>query len=269
MYNRGVPANRFRSHRVEAVVLRHQDWGETDRLLWLFTLEQGKLRAVAKGVRKARSRKAGHLEPFTRVSLLLAEGRDLPIITQAEAQATYPGIHNDLERIAYAAYVIELLDRFTFEEGENGTLYRLLVDTLTRLDAGTNPALTVHYYEMRLLDQVGFRPRLFECASCGEEIKARDQFFSALHGGILCPRCGTKDPACRPASQGALRVLRHVQRSRFEEAQRLPVPDNLDREVEDLMGYYFTYMLERSLNTPAFLRRLRKPGSASPEKEKH
>lgn len=258
MYNRYVPTNRFRTHRMEAVVLRHQDWGEADRLLWLFTLEQGKLRAVAKGVRKARSRKAGHLEPFTLVSLLLAEGRDLPIITQAEAQETFPALRDDLERIAHAAYVVELLDRFTYEEGENSALFRLLVETLTRLVSVDDLAFAVHYYEIRLLDLVGFRPRLFACADCGEEILPRDQYFSAAQGGVLCPRDGPKEPSARPITQGALHVMRHLQRSSFTEARRLQVSSPLNREVEDLFYYYFTYLLERALNTPVFLRRLRR-----------
>ena len=86
----------MRSFRLEAVVLRHNDWGEADRLLGLFTLEMGKLRALAKGVRKLRSRKAGHLEPFTRVNLLLARGRDLPLITQVETLDPYLPLHEGL-----------------------------------------------------------------------------------------------------------------------------------------------------------------------------
>jgi DNA repair protein RecO (recombination protein O) len=252
-----MPGNRFRTNRAEAIVLRHQDWGEADRLLWFFTLEKGKVRAIAKGVRKARSRKAGHLEPFTRVSLLLADGRDLPIITQAEAQETFPSLRDDLERMAHAAYVVELLDRFTYEEGENSALFRLLFETLARLALHDDLAFVVHYYEMRLLDLVGFRPRLFECSNCSEEIVPRDQYFSAAQGGVLCPRCGSSEPSSRPISQGALRVLRHLQRSSFDEARRLNVSLVHHREVEDILSYYFTYLLERALNTPNFLRRLR------------
>lgn len=252
-----MATNRFRTHRVEAVVLRHQDWSEADRLLWLFTREQGKLRAVAKGVRKMRSRKAGHLEPFIRVSLLLAEGRDLPIITQAEAQETFIPLREDLVRMGYAAYVVELLDRFTYEEGENSSLYRLLVETLERLSQETELGLAVRYYEIRLLDLVGFRPQLFQCAKCAEEIKPQDQYFSALAGGVLCPACGRQAPEAHLVSQRALQLLRHCQRSSYPEAKRLRVSPAVDREVELLMQHYFTYILERGLNTPEFLRRVK------------
>ena len=141
--------SRVRSQRVEAIVLRHMDWGEADRLLWLFTREVGKVRAVAKGIRKPRSRKAGHLEPFTRAELLLAHGRDLPIITQAEAKEVYPTLRVDLVRMGYASYIIELLDRFTYEEGENISLYRLLCDSLSRINKEKDPAFAVRYYDSK------------------------------------------------------------------------------------------------------------------------
>jgi hypothetical protein len=95
LYNLAMPS-RERSFRVEAVVLRHSNWGEADRLVGLFTREMGKIRAIAKGVRKLRSRKAGHLEPFTRTSLLLARGRDMFIITQAETIKAYMPLREDL-----------------------------------------------------------------------------------------------------------------------------------------------------------------------------
>ena len=259
---------RQRTFRLEAVVLRHFDWGEADRLVWLFSLELGKLRAVAKGVRKPRSRKAGHLEPFTRASLLLARGRDLPIITQAETLDAYLPLSDDLLRVSYASYVVELLDRFTYEEGENRGLYRLLVDTLGRLcqpvdpDEGTRLDLVTRFYEMRLLDYVGFRPQLFRCTSCGEEILPQDQYFSASQGGILCPRCGPQFTGSRAISMQALKYLRHFQRSNFTQASQAVLTPVVNREMENITQHYITYLLERSLNTPPFLRRARQ---AAPE----
>jgi len=249
---------RQRSQRIEAVVLRHTDWGEADRLLWLFTRELGKLRAVAKGVRKPRSRKAGHLEPFTRSSLLLARGRDMHIITQAEAVDPYLALREDLVRLGYASYVIELLDRFTYEEGENRALYRLLTDTLARLNSEPDPPFAVRYYEVRLLDLVGFRPQLFHCTACEAEIQPEDQYFSAEKGGVLCPRCGRGLPDARPITMPSLRLLRHFQRSGYADARRARLGITQDHELENLMGHYLTYLLERGLNSPAFIRRVRR-----------
>ena len=252
--------SRERVSRAEAIVLRHMDWGEADRLLWLFTRETGKIRAVAKGVRKPRSRKAGHLEPFTLVNLLLAQGRDLPIVTQAEMVASHLPLREDLQRMGYAAYVVELLDRFTYEEGENVQLFRLLADTLSRLCSEPEPAFVVRYYETRLLDLVGFRPQLSRCMQCGADIQPEDQYFSAAQGGLLCPKCGEHFPGARPITFGAVRFMRHIQRSTYEGAARLPLKNGVDGELEQLMQHYFTYLLERGLNTPAFLRLIDKKG---------
>jgi DNA repair protein RecO (recombination protein O) len=257
--------SRERSTRVEAVVLRHTDWGEADRLLGLYTRELGKLRVVAKGVRKLRSRKAGHLEPFTRVSLMLAHGRDLQIVTQAETIHAYTVLKEDLLLLGYASYVVELLDRFTYEEGENRALYRLLTDTLTRLASQHEPFRVVRYYEMRLLDLVGFRPQLFHCAKCEREILAEDQFFSGEYGGVLCPSCGATVPEARPISTLALKYLRYYQRSSYEETARAQISLIVGREMESLMQYYLTYLLERGLNTPTFLQRVKNLEKAKPE----
>lgn len=246
--------NLERSFRTEAVVLRHSDWGEADRMLVLFTREHGKVRAVAKGVRKVRSRKAGHLEPFTRSHLQMARGREILIVTQAETIDAYQPLRENLLLTGYAAYIVELLDRFTYEEGENRTLYRLLYETLERIAAGNDPFQLVRFYEIRLLDLLGFRPELFQCVGCGEEIRPQNQYFSALKGGVMCPKCGAGDPANRTVSLEVLRFLRHFQRSAYPEITKARIPQAVQLEMESLLQYYLTYLLERKLNTPDFLR---------------
>ena len=264
----------FRSLRAEAVVLRHSDFGEADRLLTLYTRERGKVRAIAKGARKIASRKAGHLEPFTRVKLQLAKGRDLFIVTQAETLDAYPALRADLTLTGYAAYVIELLDRFVpDEEAAVPSLFRLLTETLSRLaadtstlrqaqdnaslSAGSIPWLTVRSYEMRLLDLLGFRPQLFECANCKNEIQAQDQFFSAALGGAICQRCGQGLPGLWRISQEALKYLRHFQRSEYRTAMRARPDEATQKEIETLMQGYFQYLLERELNTPGFIKHVK------------
>jgi DNA repair protein RecO (recombination protein O) len=247
-----------RSFRVTAIVLRHADWGEADRLLTLFTRETGKLRAVAKGARKARSRKAGHLEPFTHVRLQLAKGRDLPIVTQADTVDAYIPIRDDLIKTGYAAYAAELLDRFTYEdETESSIPFRLLTETLGRISQERDAWLAVRYYEMRLLDYLGFRPQLFKCANCEEDIEPADQYFSPLAGGVICPRCGGGLSGLWSISVDALKYLRHFQRSSYSEASRAHPSADVKRELETLMQGFFTYLLERELNTPGFMKQIR------------
>ena len=248
----------FRSFRASAVVLRHADWGEADRLLTLYTREQGFVRALAKGARKITSRKAGHLEPFTHVTIQLAKGRDLLIVTQVETINAFLPLRDDLEKTGYASYIMELLLRFSYEEeGANPSVFKLLVETLGRVEAEEDAWLPVRYYEMRLLDAVGFRPHLFECANCGREILPEDQFFSFMAGGVICPRCGEGLPNLAGISLETLRYLRHFQRSSYKDASRARPSPEVRKEAETLMQGYFTYLLERELNSPGFINRIR------------
>jgi DNA repair protein RecO (recombination protein O) len=248
----------FRSFRVSAVVLRHKDWGEADQLLTLYTRELGKVRAVAKGARKVTSRKAGHLQPFTQVTLQLARGRDLLIVTQAETINAFLAIGADLLKTGYASYVIELLDRFTYDDdGGHSSTFKLLVETLDRLEKESDAWLAVRYYEMRLLDYVGFRPQLIDCVNCGREILPEDQFFSFSAGGAICPRCGQGLPNLNKISVETLKYLRHFQRSNYRDASRANPSLEVKKETEILMQGYFTYLLERQLNTPGFIKRVK------------
>ncbi len=250
-------AARPRSFRVEGIVLSHRDWGEADRHLTIYTREMGKVQSIAKGVRKPRSRKAGHLEPFTCSSILLAQGRSLFVLTQVEAVDTFNNLRDSLVLLGYASYIVELLDRFTFDEEENPGLYRLIKNTLRRFNRGDVPEVAVHYYEIRLLDHVGFRPQLFTCVACEEPIQAQNQYFSASKGGALCPSCGLEASEARPISMDALRFLRHFQRSSYQDAAKANLSSQFNAEIEAIISYYVTYLLERGLNSPSFIRRVR------------
>ena len=250
--------DRQRSFRVEAIVLRHADYGEADRLLTLYTRQLGKTRVLVKGARKLTSRKAGHLEPFTHVKLQLAKGRDLLLVTQADTVEAYLPLLENLMLTGHASYVVDLLDRFTYEDdAENVTVFRLLTDTLARLASTPDSWLAIRYYEMRLLDYLGFRPQLVECANCGREILAEDQFFSFSAGGVICPSCGRGLPNLVSISVEALKYLRHFQRSSYAEAARARPSPEVQKETESLMQGYFTFLLERELNTPGFIKRVR------------
>ncbi len=247
--------NTPRSFRAEAVVLDHRDWGEADRLVTLYTRQYGKLRAVVKGARKTRSRKGGHLQPFTHVTLQLARARGPFIITQVDTINAFLPLGEDLTLTGQASYMVELLHRFSYDEEEsNPAIFRLLVESLTRLSHGVDPWLVVRYYEMRLLDYLGFRPQLQNCISCGTKIEPEDQFFSGSEGGVLCPDCGTQHPSVRSVSVEALKYFRHFQRSSYADAHRADPDPKVRAEIENLMQFYLTYLLERGLNSPRFIR---------------
>jgi DNA repair protein RecO (recombination protein O) len=131
------------------------------------------------------------------------------------------------------------------------------VDTLRRLSEGADSFVPLRYYEMRLLDLIGFRPMLFQCAKCGKEIKPENQFFSAEQGGVLCPSCGARSSDSRLISMDALRFLRHFQRSDYKTALKADPSPKIRAEIEAIMNHYLTFHLERSLNTPEFLKQIK------------
>ena len=149
------------------------------------------------------------------------------------------GLRQDLQRVAFASYVVEVLDRFTYEEGQNVSMFHLLADTLSRLENQDNLETVVHYYEVRLLDLLGFRPQLFECIDCGQEILPESQYFSPLAGGVACPRCGGRRSEAWKVDQDVLRYLRHLQRSKWTRVEKLDIPAKTEASLADLVERYF------------------------------
>jgi len=250
--------SRERTFRTEAIVLRRKDFGEADRLLTLFTPEAGKIQAIAKGIRKLKSRKAGHLELYTRANLLVARGRDMDIITQAETVEAYRPLREELLRSTYGSYCVELLDKFTPDEAENRPLYDLLAQALGWLAEARDLALTTRYYELQLLGMAGYQLELFRCVIKGETIKAEDQFFDPGEGGVICPACGEGRPGVFPITLKALKVLRFMQSSPYESLRDLKLSAGVHTEVERVTQRAITYYLERQLKSVEFLKQVRR-----------
>jgi DNA repair protein RecO (recombination protein O) len=251
---------RERSFRTPALILKRRDFGEADRMLTILTPDDGKLDVLAKGARKLTSRKTGHVELFTRADLLVSRGRDFGQVTQAEMTAPYLTLREDLTRGAYATYVVELLDRFTTEseDHDGGRLFALLDATFARVSDAADPRLAVRYYELQLLDRVGFRPELHECVIGRESIQPEDQYFSVSEGGAVCPTCAARGRATLLAiTLGGLKVLRHLQRSSYDVVAALHLAPALHDEIERIMLAYITHVLERRVQSIEFVQRVR------------
>jgi DNA repair protein RecO (recombination protein O) len=255
--------SRVRLHRTEAIVLKRHDFGEADRILTLYTPDRGKLHAIAKGVRRITSRKSGHVELFTHTGLLLAEGRNLHVLTQAETIQPYLGIRVDLLRTTYAYYVAELVDRFVGEGVESRPTFDLLRDGLQAISDCADPSLATRFFEIRFLGVLGYRPQLFHCAGCGSELEPGDTAFSPEAGGALCSECagGYSDRLRLP--DPAFRALRFMQTREWAVAQRINLTPETRSALERLMHAYVRHLLERDLKSIEFLRGLRRMSGAS------
>ncbi|MFQ5611790.1 MAG: DNA repair protein RecO [Anaerolineae bacterium] len=247
-----------RLYRTEGLVLRRTDFGEADRLLTVFTPDLGKLRLIAKGARKTKSRKAGHIELFTHTALLVAKGRNLDIISQAESLESFRPLREDLGRISYAYYVVELLDRFIEEGDENFPLFELALRTVARLsdEAAENLFLALRYFELHLLGLTGFQPQLHFCVACGNPLQPVTNYFQVADGGVLCPKDGEARAHAEPLLVATLKVLRFLQTEAWPRVKGLQLTPATGEKVEKTLQRYITYLLERKLKSTDFLKHL-------------
>jgi DNA repair protein RecO (recombination protein O) len=256
-----VATSRFT--KTEALVLKQAPLGEADRVLTLFTAGHGKLRAVARGVRRPRSRMAGHVEPLVYCRLMLVRGHALPVVAGVETVRGFPLLRRDLEATARARVCAELVDAFSPEEQPNPPVLALLLEVLEWLEAGEGDRL-LRYFELQLLQRVGYMPELYHCVGCKAAVLPDQHAFSPSMGGVVCLSCvasGVPGAPVLPLSLNALKVLRHFLGHSYQEVRGLHLKPPLAKELEGLTGGYITYLLERQRKAPAFLESLRSAGA--------
>ena len=264
---------RARLYKTEAIVLRSMDLGEADRVLTVLTPRLGKLRVVAKGIRRPRSRLGGGLEPFSDVQLVLAIGRTFDVVTQIAIEDAHLGLRDDLQATAEAWYLVELADRFCEGNADSHGPFVLLAQGLAALDAPAGAVAreaVARWFELHLLDAMGFRPELTRCIECGAQIEPMGNTFSPVAGGVLGPECAHAALGAARISPGALKILRHLQRSELADVLRLSIPRGMHREVERLLHETVSAILERELRTRDFLDEVNTrvavgPGPMAPE----
>jgi DNA repair protein RecO (recombination protein O) len=240
-------------YKSEAIIIRRSDLGEADKILTIFTPNFGKLRVVAKGVRKVTSRLAGHVELFTRSQMLLAKARNLDIVTQSETVDAYRPLHDDLSRIAHASYASELLDAFTPDALENYAVYRLTSEVFALVSEDAHPDRVLLWFELQLLNYMGYAPELNQCVQCRGDLQPTTNGFSPAQGGVVCASCRRMGVG-RDLSVNALKLLRLLQRNPYSAVSRVRVDPDLSSELTGVMQSYITYTLERELRSAHFVK---------------
>jgi len=192
--------------RDRGVVLRTIRLGEADRIVTLMTERHGKVRAVAKGVRRTTSRFGSRLEPLSHVALLGWQGRgDLDTINQVEVLDTFRSVREDLDRMSAALSMLEVVDQVGQERHANPRLYEMAVRAVAAL-AERNSPMVVPAFFLKVLVLEGSAPVLDACVSCGEDDSVQLVAFDIVEGGVLCRTCRRG----RPLSQEGLALLRRT-----------------------------------------------------------
>jgi DNA repair protein RecO (recombination protein O) len=234
-------------YRDEGVVLRTYRLAESDRIVVLMTAEHGKVRAVAKGVRKTKSKFGARLEPMSHVRLLLYRGRELDIVSQADSIEPLSPMLSTLDRASQGMAAIEAVDQLALEREPNPRLYRMAVGVLRTIAQHPSP-LNVPAFYWKLLAAEGLEPQLDACVRCGEsgDLVA----FDVNEGGVQCRACRT-GTAISPA---ALAIMRDILGGRLNEALTLP-ESPATHEVGTLATRALEHHIERRLKAVAMIER--------------
>jgi len=229
-------------YRDQGVVLRTIKLGEADRIVTFATQSHGKVRAVAKGVRKTKSRFGGRLEPITHLALQFYEGRELDVVTQAETIDHFRAVREDLDRVAKATSMLEAVDQVLQEREPNARVYQMLVGALRALAAGNAPLIVPAFF-WKLLSLEGAHPVLDGCASCGAD-DVDLVAFDLAEGGALCRDCRRGVAV----SEDALTLVRAILGGGLAAALSVPA-SSTTFEVEHLAAHSMEQHLERRLRS--------------------
>ena len=247
------PNPRSRTWRSEAVVLRHRPIGDADKICILLTPDRGRVEAVARGVRKPKSKLAGHVAEITLGQFQFAQGRDLFTITGAQTIDAFTALHDDLDRLARAAAICELVDRSTEFDVPAPAASALLRESLSALSETDHPDAPVQWFTLRYLDAQGYRPELDRCAACAARLEPDGNGFSPAEGGATCPPCRRAGIGA-PLSSTAFRLLRFMRRSTLAALADVRVPGPVSAEIDRHLQGAVEGVLDGRLRSAAFVR---------------
>lgn len=251
-----MPAPRM--YHTEAIVLSRFELGEADRVLTLLTPNDGKLKAIAKGVRRPRSRIGGAVEPFAELNLVLVRARTFDVITSASVGHAWLALRERLESTATAWYLAELAERAVEERAFAYPVYALLRRAYQLLDDGMAPSRVARWFEFGLADALGMRPEVERCVECDRMLEEDEQFrWVPLLGGTLCGRHATPPAEHSDLSLAALKLLRAYRRLDIEAIAGLRLPASVEAEVEVALRRFIRSVLEREARSLAFLDEVR------------
>ncbi len=234
----------------EAIVLSGIRLGEADKLITFFTLKQGKLKGVAKGVRRMKSRFGASLEPFTHCKLIVFEKGEekLARINQCDIFHAFQSLREIWDGIEQASRMVHWVMQMTPEKEANQNIFKLLLQGLTFLETGQDRVLSTLLFIGQLVSDSGYQPHWDRCLKCRQGFKPGTRaavFFSSASGGTLCASCAKKDPAAIEISQGTRAFLHTAQKMDYSRAHRLKPSLSMKQEIETVFAAYLSHITEK------------------------
>jgi len=231
-------------YKADAIVIRSREYGESDKLITLFSREKGKLEAVAKGVRKPKSKQRGGTQLFTYADFLLYKGRNLDIVNQVNPKESFIHLWDDFDRMIAASGVAELLDAATLREQAEPQLFTLTLGSLFLMKI-VDPYIVQATFALKILKFIGLLPGLDRCVSCGKQLKG-EQIFLCVDDGVMCQTC-KKDKYGMMVSPGSAAFMQQLLSVNIDRLDRLRWSKKMKEEIHQSLMFYSENKLEKRL----------------------
>jgi len=243
--------------KMDGIVLRTTDYGENHRVVTVFSLEFGKIALMARGVRKTKSRLASVCQPFTYATFhayMSASG--MGTMQQGDSIDSFRALRESLNYAAYAAYIVELFDRFCDDRVPSEGAFLLLVTLFEYLRSNIDPEILARIAESKIVQIAGIRPDLNRCADCNREL-TESRVFSVRQGGPLCPPCGMRDDRAHPMAPATWRLLRTFQLMDVQRLGNIRIGVPIRRQLSVILHDYMESYGGVYLKSRAFLDKLK------------
>jgi len=222
----------------EGFILKNKKYGETDSLLTIFTRKAGKINAIAKGARRPKSNLLAGIQPFCFSEFVLYKGRNLYTVSQCDSKEIFYPLREDLKKLSYSSYLVELVEAVTIEGHTNNRLFNLFGKTLYLLkkdDVEINAI--VRAFEIKLLSYIGYTPQLTSCVHCNIK-ESLSWKFSSTEGGLLCSSCFSVDPFSMKIGSTTIKLAIYLITRDMVEIQKLKISNHLNDELKKILKQY-------------------------------
>lgn len=243
--------------RTQALILNRHDFRETSCLVNFYTRDFGKISGLLKGVRAEPKKFASNLELFSQNEIIFYRNTNsgLHLVSQCDLNNNFTGIRQGIIKTAMASLMMELLGAVMPAEDKNEEVFDLTSSCLQELETTGNPDKVMTIFKIKMLELSGFKPNLDSCLSCADKISGQPK-FSLLLGGLLCPKCYSKDTASRSIFRGTVASILYIERNDFRTNLNLGLNPQIKKELELILNAFLNFHLERELKSQKVLQRL-------------
>ena len=245
-------------YKTEGIVLKSMEYEEADKIVTIYTKNYGKITAIAKGVRKTKSKFGSSLEILTHSNFLIYKGRNIDIVSQTEILESFFSTSKEVIKFAFAVNCVEVVNRLTEEQEINIGLFNLLKEVLHYLKGSNDPKLLTLSFKWQTISILGYRPSLDHCCRCNKSAEdQKEMYFNIKEGGLVCNNCIAKDKeGCVKVSLYFNKLVRKILITPLSTISNATIPDKKMKELEKITDLYIAYHSEKSFKTDRFLKTL-------------